>query len=149
MTSVVIKPVVFQEGAPLDPNELNKLQDNINQVYQLGIQVQNATVNQSQSIKRIPIIDAGREIVEGLTKDKATLIDININTSLFSEFLTDKELYPFITATLSGGSAFLDNNKDVKMSITYSATPKVILKSNVNITSSFYVNWTAIAFKNL
>ena len=68
--TVTIKPVVFQEGAPLDPTELNKLQDNISQVYQLGIQVQNATVNQSQSVKRVAIVDAGREAVEGLVKDK-------------------------------------------------------------------------------
>lgn len=147
--TVTIKPVVFQEGAPLDPTELNKLQDNISQVYQLGIQVQNATVNQSQSVKRVAIVDAGREPVEGLVKDKVTQVDVGLNTSLFSEFLTDKDLYPFLTATVSGGPTFLDNNKDIKIAVTREAAPKILLKSNVTITSTFYVNWTAIAFKNL
>ena len=143
-----IKPVVFQEGAPLDPNELNKLSDNINTVYKLGITLQNATTNTSESIRRVPVIDAGRIEVSGLTKGTALPLDVNWNAGLFTDFLTSKETYPYITATLSGSSNFLDKNRGIQLSVVYDKNPKIILRSDVMTTeTTFYVNWTAVAFR--
>jgi len=148
VTSVVIKPVLFQEGAPLDPNELNKLYDNINQVYQLANQIQNATVNQGQTVKRLPVIDSGRLLVEGGLKAKEPkLVDININSSLFSEFLTSKENYPIITASVSGGDG--TSKKHIGVTVVHSASPKIYLYADTAVTFDFYVNWIAVAFKAL
>ena len=91
MAGITIKPVVFQEGAPLDPNELNKLADNIQQVYQLGISLQNATTNGSQTVRRVAIVDAGRVTVDSLKAKTVLKLDVDLTPNLFAEFLTSKD----------------------------------------------------------
>lgn len=150
MATVAIKPVLFQEGAPLDPNELNKLYDNINQVYLLANQIQNATVNQGQSIKRIPVIDGGRiEVSDGLKAKEPKPVDININASLFSEFIANKD-YPIITASVSVNSSSAGAvKKNIMATVVYAASPKVVLYSDTAVTGTIYVNWQAVSFKPL
>lgn len=151
MAGVTIKPVVFQEGAPLDPNELNKLADNIQQVYQLGISLQNATTNGSQTVRRVAIVDAGRILVDGGLKAKTPAkFDVDLTPNLFSEFFTSKDTYPFITATIQpSGDTFLDKAQDIQIVVSNTKTPKIILRSETAITADFYVSWTAVAFKQL
>lgn len=150
MAGITIKPVVFQEGAPLDPNELNKLADNIQQVYQLGISLQNATTNGSQTVRRVAIVDAGRVTVDSLKAKTVLKLDVDLTPNLFAEFLTSKDTYPYITASIqSSGEGFLDNAKDIQIAVSNTKTPKILIRSETAVTTEFYVAWTAVAFKQL
>lgn len=60
------QPVPFNEGAPLDPSLLMKLQSNVTEAYTKATKVENSTKTNTYTIKS----DCGKEEVSGLTGNK-------------------------------------------------------------------------------
>lgn len=57
--------IVFNEGEPLDPDKLNKLQTNIANTYQTSSTLYNATVGQ-QTQAYVPVMNCGNHTFENL-----------------------------------------------------------------------------------
>lgn len=60
--------VVFNEGEPLDPDKLNKLQTNISNTYQTSSTLYNATVVGQQSSPYVTVMNSGEVIFTGIKK---------------------------------------------------------------------------------
>lgn len=131
--------ITFNEGEPLDPNKLNKLQENIVTTYSNANTLFNSTLNgQTSSFK--PIINAGTVECTGVSKGTTKSFDIDLGTG-FSTSSNDPS--PRIVVSLSGGLATGDS---VILSVAGASTasPKLWI-SNVNSAkSTFNVTWIAV-----
>ena len=130
--------ITFNEGEPLDPNKLNKLQENIVTTYATANNLFNSTLDgQTSSFKAIT--NAGtvecKEVSTGTTKS----FDLDLGTG-FSNVSSNP---PRIVVSLAGGLATGDS---VTLSVAGAATasPKIWV-SNVNSSkSTFNVTFIAV-----
>ena len=130
--------ITFNEGEPLDPNKLNKLQENIVSTYATANNLFNSTLDgQTSSFKAVT--NAGIVECTGVSKGTTKSFDIDLGTG-FSNASTNP---PRIVVSLSGG---LGTGDSVTLSVAGAATssPKLWV-SNVNSAkSTFNVTWIAV-----
>lgn len=130
--------ITFNEGEPLDPNKLNKLQENIVNTYATANNLFNSTLDgQTSSFKAVT--NAGIVECTGVSKGTTKSFDIDLGTG-FSNASTNP---PRIVVSLSGG---LGTGDSVTLSVAGAATssPKLWV-SNVNSAkSTFNVTWIAV-----
>ena len=130
--------ITFNEGEPLDPNKLNKLQENIVTTYSTANNLFNSTLDgQTSSFKAIT--NAGFVDCTGVSKGTTKSFDIDLGTG-FSNASTNP---PRIVVSLSGG---LGTGDSITLSVAGASTssPKLWV-SNVNSAkSTFNVTWIAV-----
>lgn len=130
--------ITFNEGEPLDPNKLNKLQENIVTTYSTANNLFNSTLDgQTSSFKAIT--NAGFVECTGVSKGTTKSFDIDLGTG-FSNASTNP---PRIVVSLSGG---LGTGDSITLSVAGASTssPKLWV-SNVNSAkSTFNVTWIAV-----
>jgi hypothetical protein len=130
--------ITFNEGEPLDPNKLNKLQENIITTYATANNLFNSTLDgQTSSFKAIT--NAGSIECTGVSKGTTKSFDIDLGTG-FSNASTNP---PRIVVSLSGG---LGTGDSITLSVAGASTssPKLWV-SNVNSAkSTFNVTWIAV-----
>ena len=133
--------ITFNEGEPLDPNKLNKLQENIVTTYSTANNLFNSTLDgQTSSFKAIT--NAGTVECTGVSKGTTKSFDLDLGTG-FSNVSSNP---PRIVVSLSGGLATGDS---ITLSVSGAATasPKLWV-SNVNSAKSTF-NVTFIAVQML
>ena len=130
--------ITFNEGEPLDPKKLNKLQENIITTYATANNLFNSTLDgQTSSFKAIT--NAGSIECTGVSKGTTKSFDIDLGTG-FSNASTNP---PRIVVSLSGG---LGTGDSITLSVAGASTssPKLWV-SNVNSSkSTFNVTWIAV-----
>jgi hypothetical protein len=130
--------ITFNEGEPLDPNKLNKLQENIVNTYATANNLFNSTLDgQTSSFKAIT--SAGTVTCTGVSKGTTKSFDLDLGTG-FSNVSSNP---PRIVVSLAGGLATGDS---VTLSVAGAATasPKLWV-SNVNSSkSTFNVTFIAV-----
>jgi len=130
--------ITFNEGEPLDPNKLNKLQENIVTTYSTANNLFNSTLGgQTSSFKAIT--NAGTVECTGVSKGTTKSFDLDLGTG-FSNVSSNP---PRIVVSLAGGLATGDS---VTLSVAGAATasPKLWV-SNVNSAkSTFNVTFIAV-----
>ena len=130
--------ITFNEGEPLDPNKLNKLQENIITTYATANNLFNSTLDgQTSSFKAIT--NAGSIECTGVSKGTTKSFDIDLGTG-FSNASTNTQR---IVVSLSGG---LGTGDSITLSVAGASTssPKLWV-SNVNSAkSTFNVTWIAV-----
>jgi hypothetical protein len=110
---MAFETVVFNEGAPLDPDTLTKLQSNITSVYsQQGLL--NTTVTGLQGQVTSSFTDSGRVNITGMSKDKWTgSVTVPVSSSFTknaaisvtsNQQLSAGEVVTFYTAQVENGS---------------------------------------------
>ena len=133
---LISKP--FNEGAPLDPNELNNLRTDLLNTYNTANTLYNDVVNgQSQSYKYI--FNCGRVQVTDVKKGKKVSAAIDLGNG----FDTNQP-HPHVTATIV--SSLLDSDiMTVHLTSDSGAFTgwKVWINSNAD-RASVWVDWTAI-----
>ena len=131
--------IVFAEGAPLDPNDLNKLQRNIVTTYSTANNLFNSTLDgQTSSFKAVTNADTVE--CSGVSKGTTKSFDLDLGTG-FSTSSNDPS--PRIVVSLAGG---LGTGESVTLSVAGASTasPKIWV-SNVNSSkSTFNVTWIAV-----
>ena len=133
--------ITFNEGEPLDPNKLNKLQENIVTTYSTANNLFNSILDgQTSSFKAIT--NAGTVECTGVSKGTTKSFDLDLGTG-FSNVSSNP---PRIVVSLSGGLATGDS---ITLSVAGAATasPKLWV-SNVNSSKSTF-NVTFIAVQML
>jgi hypothetical protein len=130
--------ITFNEGEPLDPNKLNKLQENIVTTYATANNLFNSTLDgQTSSFKAIT--NAGMVECTGVSKGTTKSFDLDLGTG-FSNVSVNP---PRIVVSLGGG---LGTGDSVTLSVAGASTasPKIWI-SNVNSSkSTFNVTWIAV-----
>ena len=134
MADFKIEPVVFNEGAPLDPTDLQKLQANITN---LSSQI---LFNQTLDGQKLqPIVDYGQITIPAISAGAVSAAKpITYNTNFGT-------VVPTVVATLA---STLRAKEQVSIQIVDgdTLTPKIVISSNL-ARSSTLVNWIAIANK--
>ena len=135
MADFKIEPVVFNEGAPLDPTDLQKLQANITN---LSSQI---LFNQTLDGQKLqPIVDYGQVSVSAIAAGAiSAAVPITYNTSFGT-------VVPTVVATLA---STLRAKEQVSIQIVNgdTLTPKIVVGSNLATAGTALVNWIAIANK--
>ena len=130
--------ITFNEGEPLDPIKLNKLQENIVTTYSTANNLFNSTLDgQTSSFKAVT--NAGTVECTGVSKGKTMSFDLDLGTG----FANVSSNPPRIVVSLSGG---LGTGDSVTLSVAGAATasPKLWV-SNVNSSKeTFNVTWIAV-----
>jgi len=130
--------ITFNEGEPLDPNKLNKLQENIVTTYATANSLFNSTLDgQTSSFKAIT--NAGIVQCTGVSKGTTKSFDLDLGTG-FSNVSSNP---PRISVSLAGE---LKTGDSITLSVagTATASPKIFI-SNVNSTkNTFNVMWIAV-----
>jgi len=135
MADFKIEPVVFNEGAPLDPTDLQKLQANITN---LSSQILFSQTLDGQKLQ--PIVDYGQVSVPAIAAGAiSSAVPITYNTSFGT-------VVPTVVATLA---STLRAKEQVSIQIVNgdTLTPKVVVGSNLARTGNTLINWIAIANK--
>jgi len=130
--------ITFNEGEPLDPNKLNKLQENIVTTYANSNTLFNSVLDgQTSSFKTVT--NAGTVKCSGVSKGTSQSFEIDLGTG----FSNISSYPPRIVVSLAGG---LRAGESVTLSVSGAATlsPRVHV-SNVNSASNtFDVTWIAV-----
>jgi hypothetical protein len=130
--------ITFNEGEPLDPNKLNKLQENIVTTYATANNLFNSTLDgQTSSFKAIT--NAGTVECKGVSKGTTKSFDLDLGTG-FSNVSSNP---PRIVVSLAGGLATGDS---VTLSVAGAATasPKLWISNANSAKSTFNVTWIAV-----
>jgi hypothetical protein len=130
--------ITFNEGEPIDPNKLNKLQENIVTTYATANTLFNSTID-GQTVSYKTITDCGVIECTGVSKGTTKSFDLDLGTG-FENVGTNP---PRVVATLSGG---LGTGDVVTISITGAATssPKLFISNSNSSRSTFNVMWVAV-----
>jgi hypothetical protein len=130
--------ITFNEGEPLDPNKLNKMQENIVTTYATANNLFNSIIDgQTSSFKAVT--NANTVECSGVSKGTTKSFDLDLGTG-FSNVSSNP---PRIVVSLAGGLATGDS---VTLSVAGASTasPKIWV-SNVNSSkSTFNVTWIAV-----
>jgi hypothetical protein len=134
MAGDVWKPVVFNEGAPFDPNDLNQLQTNITQSFQQGKDIlRNLLIGTDQSL----LLAAGTSETKSVPANTAT----SFNLGRDSKFGSGIPTY-----VVSIGSP-IPNGTIMSVGIINPDTnPQAVVVSNKAATGVF-LNFIAFAIK--
>ena len=129
--------VVFNEGEPLDPDKLNKLQTNIANTYQTSSTLYNATKG-SQTVAYVPIMNSGYVDFPSLEPGIRANIQFDPGTMFTGT--------PFVVACLRGD---LSKGEQVSVSvINVSNKPEIIMVSNQK-RGKTRVDWIAMQKKEI
>lgn len=121
-------PVVFNEGAPLEPSKLNDLQNNLSSLVQDVGGLKNATAEATYTV----VMDCGFESVD-LVANTMKEVEVRYNAAIFTGI-------PQIT--MSVGSA-ISATTNIEIGLKDSTTkPTIQILSAVN-RSGFKINWIA------
>lgn len=129
---------VFNEGAPLDPNELNNLRTDIINTYAKANVLYNSTVNgQTQAYKNI--FNSGRATITGIKAGVNAYTDIDLGNG----FDTNQP-HPVVVATVSSALATGESITTWVTSASGGFTGwKIYILSN-KARTSLTVDWMAI-----
>ena len=124
--------VVFNEGEPLDPDKLNKLQTNIANTYQTSSTLDNATVG-SQTQAYVPVMNCGYLIFPKLTANKKVPLAFDPGTMFTGT--------PFVVAGVR--SNFGDAEQITVSVINLTSKPEIVCMSTKDRTD-VRVEWIAM-----
>lgn len=127
MADTTYTPVAFNEGAPLDPSLLMKLQDNVKVAYQTSMSLSNSTGETVYNVTS----DCGREKIEGFKGNK------DVRKTVTVPGFTDKAI---VVATVSSTT---DPKEQVTIQITnvLKGSFDMIVRSSNASRNILYVNW--------
>jgi hypothetical protein len=139
------KSVVFNEGAPLDPNDLNQLQTNLTNVFNTSKSLLNATKDASGT-NRVAIIDSNVETIP--LSGKANVASSAFPVTFSSSFNSGTE----ISFTASVGDVPLSGAGVI--SVAAVVTPgtlsgKIYVTTSLAKAGSVKVNWIAAQLKDI
>lgn len=124
--------VVFNEGEPLDPDKLNKLQTNVANAYQTSSTLYNATVGQ-QTQAYIPVMNCGSHTFENLKAGVKQSQKFDPGTM----FATT----PYVVIGVRGP---LRDKEQISVSVIgLTGVPELVIVGNMDRTSCL-VNWIAM-----
>jgi hypothetical protein len=129
--------VVFNEGEPLDPNQLNKLQTNIANTYQTSSTLYNATVG-NQTVAYVPIMNNGYLIFETLAANVVSKKPFDPGTMFTGT--------PYVVATVR--SEIADKEQISVSVINVSNKPEICLIST-RARKDVRVEWIAMQKKEI
>lgn len=138
---MAFETVVFNEGEPLDPAKLNKLQANVQTSYQTSNLIYDSTIG-NQSAAYIPVIDCG-SIQFGTIPNGKT-----VSKSLQISSIFDGVGIPKVTATFRNP---LGDGDIISVSVSSLGTSPTISVSNKcgKDRSNVFVDWIAVAKKTI
>ncbi len=139
------KSVVFNEGAPLDPNDLNQLQTNLTNVFNTSKSLLNATKDASGT-NRVAIIDSNTETIT--LSGKANTPSAAFPVTFSSSFSAGTE----IAFTASVGEA--PTAAMGVISVAAVVTPgtlsgKLYVTTSLGKAGTIKVNWIAAQLKDI
>lgn len=139
------KSVVFNEGAPLDPNDLNQLQTNLTNVFNTSKSLLNATKDASGT-NRVAIIDSNTETIT--LSGKANTPSAAFPVTFSSSFSPGTE----ISFTASVGEA--PTSAMGVVSVAAVVTPntlngKLYVTTSLAKAGTIKVNWIAAQLKDI
>jgi hypothetical protein len=139
------KSVVFNEGAPLDPNDLNQLQTNLTNVFNTSKSLLNATKD-SSGTNRVAIIDSSIETIK--LSGKANTPSAAFPVTFSSSFNSGTE----ISFTASVGEA--PTAAMGVISVAAVVTPgtlegKIYVTTSLARAGTVKVNWIAAQLKDI
>ena len=124
--------VVFNEGEPLDPDKLNKLQTNIANTYQTSSTLYNATVG-AQTQAYVPVMNCGYLEFPKLTANKVARLSFDPGTMFTGT--------PFVVASVR--SNFEDAEQITVSVVALTSKPEILCMSTKNRTN-VRVEWIAM-----
>jgi hypothetical protein len=129
--------VVFNEGEPLDPDKLNKLQTNIANTYQTSSTLYNATVG-NQTMAYVPVMNNGFVLFEKLEANKVAKLSFDPGTMFTST--------PYVVAALRSN---LSDGEQLSVSvINLTGKPEICAISN-KARTNVRVEWIAMQKKEI
>lgn len=137
---MAFKPVVFNEGEPLDPQKLNDLSTNIKESFDVSDNLYNNTINNiTESFKAI--VYAGSVEARDLSPNTPKPFEINLGQG----FEEGEPIY--ITATPRG---IVRANENINITIYRgSDTPKIYVQTNNKERRSITIDWIAVQLKKV
>lgn len=129
--------VVFNEGEPLDPDKLNKLQTNIANTYQTSSTLYNATVG-SQTTAYVPVMNNGYVIFEKLEANKVSKLAFDPGTMFTST--------PYIVAGLRSN---LSDGEQLSVSVINLTGKPEICAISSKARTNVRVEWIALQKKEI
>jgi hypothetical protein len=139
------KSVTFNEGAPLDPNDLNQLQTNLTNVFNTSKSLLNATKD-SSGTNRVAIIDSDTETVP--LSGKANTPSAAYAVTFSSSFLPAVD----ISFTASVGEALTSKMGTVSVAAVVSPgtlNGKIYVTTSLAYAGSIKINWIAAQLKDI
>ena len=125
--------VVFNEGEPLDPNQLNKLQTNIANTYQTSSTLYNATVG-NQTVAYVPVMNNGFLVFPKLEANKVAKLQFDPGTMFTST--------PYVVA---GVRSNISDGEQISVSvINLTGKPEICLISS-KARTDVRVEWIAVS----
>ena len=129
--------VVFNEGEPLDPDKLNKLQTNIANTYQTSSTLYNATVG-NQTMAYVPVMNNGFVVFEKLEANKLSKLSFDPGTMFTST--------PYVVAGLR--STPYEGEQITVSVINLTGKPEICAISNKSH-ANVRVEWIAMQKKEI
>jgi hypothetical protein len=139
------KSVTFNEGAPLDPNDLNQLQTNLTNVFNTSKSLLNATKD-SSGTNRVAIIDSDTETVP--LSGKANVPSAAYAVTFSSSFSPSVD----ISFTASVGEALTSKMGTVSVAAVVSPNTlngKIYVTTSLAYAGSIKINWIAAQLKDI
>jgi len=139
-------PVTFNDGEPLDPTKLNKLVDNINNIYQSNSLSLSNAGSANGSTPQVPIIFTFRHKFENVQAGKPQSTPFNFGGKFDDKDINAGKVY----VTTGIKSSVVD--KDVIMASVGGVTtgaPTLFVNFNGNGTRTIYVDVIAICMKDI
>jgi len=137
-------PVTFNDGEPLDPVKLNKLVDNINNIYQSNaISLSNSSTGTSP---QVPVIFTFRHKFENVSAGKPQSTVFNFGDKFTQAELSASKVY------VSTGIKASINDKDVisaSVGGVNTGNPTLFVNFNGDKTRTIYVDVIAICMRDI
>ena len=132
MAGNTVETVVFNEGEPLDPDKLNKVQANILNVYSTT-GLLNTTVTGLQGQITTSLTDSGKVLVTGMSTDKYGSVSVPVSGS----FTANAVIVATVAQTLG------DSNEDILIYVgpVSGGSFKIAAKSSITSRKQVYVNY--------
>ena len=139
MTRIPFTSKVFNEGAPLDPSQLNNMVSDITNIYNDTNVLYNTTEDgQTETYKFI--FNCGSVTFSGHKKDTPKDMPLELGNGFAPGTPGVGDTFPRVTATVRTNLSSADN---VIVYVTgVSSTPKIWIKSNT--TKDISVDWIAV-----
>jgi hypothetical protein len=129
------KPIVFNEGEPLDPQKLTDLNTNIKEAFDNSDNLYSSTVNNiTQTLK--PVIYANKIEATDLSPNTPKAFNIDLGNG----FDSTQPIY--ITATPRG---IVKSNENITITVYRGgSTPQIYVQTNSKERRSLTIDWVAI-----
>jgi hypothetical protein len=137
-------PVTFNDGEPLDPTKLNKLVDNINNIYQSNaISLSNSSTG---TAPQVPVIFTFRHKFENVAAGKPQSTVFNFGDKFTQAELSASKVY------VSTGIKASINDKDVitaSVGGVNTGSPTLFVNFSGDKTRTIYVDVIAICMRDI